>query len=227
MAEIKIDYLQNPLKTYLERLASGDPVPGGGSAGALSLSLSAALLSMVANFTIGKKRYLGFEAEAKEILKNAETIRQEAAKLVEEDSVAYLQYRRAAAMDKEAPGKREALAAATENGNKILMRVAELSRQVLNLAKPLLEKGNPYLLSDVACAVSLARAAFEVAEINILINLSGGLNLPDEAKIKRDLDSLRKEIVSESEQILIAVKRKLLSKLISINCRGGVTPPPA
>ena len=211
MAKIEIDYLQSPLKTYLERLASKDPVPGGGSAGALSLSLSAALLSMVANFTIGKKRYLGFETEAKEILSSTEAIRQEAAKLVEEDSVAYLQYRRAAEMDKEAPARREALIAATRAGNKILILIAELSRQVLRLAGPLLEKGNPYLLSDVACAVSLARTAFEVAEINILINLSGGLNLPDEAKIKKDLHTLRTAVISESDQILTEVKRKLSS----------------
>ena len=211
MAEIKIDYLQNPLKTYLARLASKEPVPGGGSSGALSLSLSAALLSMVANFTIGKKRYLEFQAEAKEILNSAETIRQEASKLVEEDSVAYLQYRRAAEMDKKAPGRREALIAATQTGNKILMLIAELSRQVLRLAKPLLEKGNPYLLSDVACAASLARAAFEVAEINILINLSGDLNLPEASEIKKGLHTLRTVVISKSDQILIEVKRKLSS----------------
>ena len=211
MAEIEIDYLRKPLKTYLARLASKDPVPGGGSAGALALSLASALLSMVANFTVGKKRYLGFEAEAKEILNSTENIRQEAAKLVEEDSIAYLQYRRAAEMDKEAPGRREALIAAIRAGNKILILITELSRRVLGLAGPLLKKGNPYLLSDVACAASLARAAFEVAEINILINLSGGLNLPDEAKIKKDLHALRTVIISESDQILIEVKRKLSS----------------
>jgi len=128
---------------------------------------------------------------------------------VEEDSVAYLQYRRAAEMDKEAPGRREALIAATRAGNKILTRIAELSRQILNLAKPLLEKGNPYLLSDIACAASLARTAFEVAEINILINLYGGLNLPDEAKIKKDLNSFREEIISKSDAILTETKKRL------------------
>ena len=209
MAEININYLQSPLKTYLERLASKDPVPGGGSAGALTLSLAAALLSMVANFTIGKKRYLGFEAEAKEILNSTETIRRETAQLIEEDSVAYLQYRRAAETDKETPDRREALVAATRSGNKILMLIAELSRQVLSLAGPLLEKGNPYLLSDVACAVSLARAAFEAAEINILINLSNDLNLPEAAKIKKDLDSFREEIISRSDAILTEAKKRL------------------
>jgi len=211
MAEIKIDYLQNSLKTYLDRLASKDPVPGGGSAGALSLALSASLLSMVANFTIGKKRFLEFETEAKKILNRTEAIRQEAAKLVEEDSVAYLQYRRAAEMDKEALGRREALITATRAGNKILMLITELSRQVLSLAGPLLKKGNPYLLSDVACAASLARTAFEVAEINILINLSGDLNLPEATEIKKNLHTLRTAVISESDQILIEAKRKLSS----------------
>lgn len=209
MEEIKIDYLQNSLERYLARLASNDPVPGGGSAGALSLSLSAALLSMVANFTIGKKRYLGFESEAKKILNSTETIREKASRLVEEDSISYLQYRRAAEMAKEAPGRQEALIAATRSGNTILLLIAELSRQILKLAAPLLEKGNPYLLSDVACAASLARTAFEVAEINILINLSGGLNLPEEAKIKEDLHNLGTAVISESETILTEAKKRL------------------
>ena len=62
---------------------------------------------------------------------------------------------------------------------------------------------------DIAGAASLARAAFEAAEINILINLSGGLNLPEAAEIKEGLNTLRTAVVSESDTILAEVKKRL------------------
>jgi len=206
---VKIDYLQAPLEIYLSRLASGDPVPGGGSAAALVLSLSASLLSMVANFTIGKKRFTQFEPEAKEILERTESIRKEASGLVEEDSRVYLKYRQAATMDKTDPRRTPALLQAVRDGNILLMKITSLTREVLQLAKPLLEKGNPYLVSDVACAAALARSAYESAEMNILINFSGQPGLEEEPGIKEDLNGIREAVVSESGRILSETKSRL------------------
>ncbi|MFH0797120.1 MAG: cyclodeaminase/cyclohydrolase family protein [Candidatus Omnitrophota bacterium] len=213
MEEIKIDYLQAPLEIYLSRLASGDPVPGGGSAAALVLSLSASLLSMVANFTIGKKRFAQFEPEAKEILERTESIRKESADLVEEDSRVYLKYRQAAAMDKADPNRTPALFQAVRDGNILLLKITGLTREVLQLAKPLLEKGNPYLVSDVACAAALVRSAYESAEMNILINFAGQPGLEEEAGIKEDLNRIREVVFSESGRILSETKRRLSKTL--------------
>ena len=40
---------------YLDRLASGDPTPGGGAAAALHAAQGAALVAMVARFTTGAR----------------------------------------------------------------------------------------------------------------------------------------------------------------------------
>ena len=45
---------------FLERLASKEPVPGGGGAAALGGAIGAALTSMVANLTVGKEKFFGF-----------------------------------------------------------------------------------------------------------------------------------------------------------------------
>ena len=42
---------------FLEKLASKEPVPGGGGAAALGGAISAALASMVANLTLGKEKF--------------------------------------------------------------------------------------------------------------------------------------------------------------------------
>ena len=57
------------VRTYLERLASKAPVPGGGGTSALGGALGAALGQMVANLTVGKKKYAAWEEEMKGLLR--------------------------------------------------------------------------------------------------------------------------------------------------------------
>ena len=45
------------IATFLDDLASERPTPGGGGAAAVCGAIGAALVSMVANLTIGKKNY--------------------------------------------------------------------------------------------------------------------------------------------------------------------------
>jgi formiminotetrahydrofolate cyclodeaminase len=47
-------YVKGPIIDFLDKLASSAPEPGGGSASALAAAIGAALVSMVANLTVGK-----------------------------------------------------------------------------------------------------------------------------------------------------------------------------
>jgi formiminotetrahydrofolate cyclodeaminase len=51
------DFMKLNCDEFLERLASKEPVPGGGGAAALGGAIGAALTSMVANLTVGKKNF--------------------------------------------------------------------------------------------------------------------------------------------------------------------------
>ena len=53
---------------FLSELAAKVPAPGGGGAAALAGALGAALGSMVANYTIGKKKYAAVEEDVKGLL---------------------------------------------------------------------------------------------------------------------------------------------------------------
>ena len=64
-----------PIKTFLEKVASGDPVPGGGSVSALCGALSAALAEMVARLTVGKTNDKAIEAKMSEIMDTASKMR--------------------------------------------------------------------------------------------------------------------------------------------------------
>ncbi|MCA9870939.1 MAG: cyclodeaminase/cyclohydrolase family protein, partial [Anaerolineae bacterium] len=63
------------LDNFIDRLASGDPTPGGGSAAALAGAAGAALVAMVARLTVGRKRYIDAEPQMQEIMQRAETLR--------------------------------------------------------------------------------------------------------------------------------------------------------
>ena len=64
-------FAEMKLAEFLEETASKEPVPGGGSVAAMSGATAAALTEMVANLTIGKKKYAEVEEEKKVIAKAA------------------------------------------------------------------------------------------------------------------------------------------------------------
>lgn len=77
------------VKGFLAETAGEAPVPGGGSISALNGAIAASLCQMVANLTIGKKKYAECEAEMKEIAAKAASIAQELVLDVDRDSDAY------------------------------------------------------------------------------------------------------------------------------------------
>src|SRR5213082_1963085 len=90
LLEAKIRAAEGPtLDGWLEDLAGGAPVPGGGSAAALAGALAGPLVAMVARLTVGRKAYAAVERRAAEVLTEADTLRAELRRLVDDDAAAY------------------------------------------------------------------------------------------------------------------------------------------
>ena len=51
------------INEFLEKTAGNEPVPGGGSISALNGAIASALTEMLANLTIGKKKYVQVSIE--------------------------------------------------------------------------------------------------------------------------------------------------------------------
>src|SRR5690554_5007867 len=79
------------INNFLEKTASSEPVPGGGSIAALSAATAAALTEMVANLTIGKKKYIKVEEEMQELVKTMSLRRKEFIKDIDRDADSYNQ----------------------------------------------------------------------------------------------------------------------------------------
>lgn len=178
-------YINKSIKKYLDDLAAKKPAPGGGSAAALVGATGVSLLSMVANFTVGKDKYKRFEREIKNSLKKSEKIRKKLLELVDLDVINY---------SKVARNKKKSLALyqkSLKEATNVPVMIAELSFQALRLCPVLEKKGNKYLVSDVYVADSLLRAAIKSALENIEINIPYIKDKKFIAKIDSQLKSWR------------------------------------
>ena len=59
---------------FLNELKSAAPAPGGGAVAALTGAQGAALIMMVANLTVGKKKYEEYEELNQQMLKEAQEV---------------------------------------------------------------------------------------------------------------------------------------------------------
>ena len=151
-------------------LASKAPVPGGGGASALVGALGAALCSMVANYTVGKKKYAAVEEDVKAILAEAEELREKLLALVEEDAAAFEPLSRAYAIPKDDSGRDEVMETCLRAAAAPPMGLLRLSRRVIELHRELLDKGSVMVLSDVGTGAALCGAALRGAALNVRVN---------------------------------------------------------
>src|SRR5438094_633294 len=89
LLEEKLRAVEGPtLDGWLEELAGGAPVPGGGSAAALAGALAAALVAMVARLTTGRTAYAAVQERVAALLAEADALRAQLRRLVDGDAAA-------------------------------------------------------------------------------------------------------------------------------------------
>ena len=180
-----MSFASKPLETFLDELASVEPVPGGGSVAALSGAFAASLVAMVCRLTIGKKNYETVSDELQSILPRAEALRRELRELVQADSDAYARVMAAYKLPKttgaEQAARTRAVQDALKHASDVPLRVAERCADALALARIVAEKGNRNAASDAGVGAVMAEAGLRGAAFNVSINL--GL-IKDEAYVR-------------------------------------------
>jgi methenyltetrahydrofolate cyclohydrolase len=201
------------VRDYLDALASDAPAPGGGSAAALVGAMGAALVSMVANFTVGRPRYRDVEGEVRGALEAAEGARVRLLALMTEDEEAYSAYGAAARLprgtEEEQAARREALQSALRAAAGPPLAMAGVCRQVLDLARLVAERGNPRLASDAGVAALLAEAALRASAINVRVNLVALHDAAFVAQTEAELNRLLEGTPGLKEEILALAGRRM------------------
>lgn len=166
---------QLTLAEFSERLASAEPVPGGGSASALAGSIAASLLAMVARLSLDRPRYEPYRESNRAALATAEAARRRLLALADADADAYGRYSAARKLPKDT----EAELQARESASRVAAREAsEVPREVVRECALLLQaieslagRSNVNAASDLEVGARLAAAAAHGAAANVLVNL--------------------------------------------------------
>jgi formiminotetrahydrofolate cyclodeaminase len=163
------------LRELNARLASREPIPGGGSAAALAGAMGASLVAMVAELTIGRADAAEHQSHLVELRDEAVAHQQLLLDLAEQDARAYGSVVAARRMPKETEAERSSRAAAMRRtmvaAAEIPLLTAGAAIDVLELARAIAPIGNPNAVSDAGVAAQLAAAAVRGAILNVRINL--------------------------------------------------------
>ena len=170
-------FQEQQLQTFLDQLASKASTPGGGSAAAIMGAMGAALVSMVANLTVGKQKYQDVEEEMQGFLERSEDMRSRLTGMIQADIDVFdkvmAAYGMARETDAEKTARSEAIQAALKEATDVPLACAQLCADVIELCRPVAEKGNLNVISDAGVAVLAAHAALRSAALNVYINIGG------------------------------------------------------
>ena len=198
------------VKEFIDKVTGNDPVPGGGSVSALNGSLAASLAAMVANLTVGRKKYAEVNDEMEQI---SARMTEQSAKLladVDRDAEAYdrvfAAFKLPKETDEEKAARKEAIQRETKYAAEVPMEVARTASELLPMIDAAARRGNSNAVTDATVAMMCARTAVIGALLNVRINLT---SITDEAFVKamtEEADRLEVAAVEAEHKLLEYVK---------------------
>jgi formiminotetrahydrofolate cyclodeaminase len=206
-------YIDQPIRHFLDKLASKSPEPGGGSVAALTGSLGAGLVSMVCSLTLGKEKYKDVQPQVEALIKESEKLRGEMQDLIQKDTEVYGGLSEVYKMPKNTDAEKAARTAKMQEALKLACQVPfEIglkSLEVAKLAQRAAEIGNVAAVSDAGVAVLLAQACAQSAALNVKINVN---SIKDEAYNKQTwtkMQDVLKQVAALEKSVMELTYRKM------------------
>lgn len=198
---------------YLEVLASKAPVPGGGGASALGGALAAGLGQMVANLTVGKKRYADVEEEMQGYLCALNICQMEMTALADRDAEVFAPLAAAYGMPSETEEqKAEKDRVMEENllaASLVPLQIMEKAVGMMAVLEEMEKKGSRMAVSDVGVAVQFARTALTGAVMNVYINTKSMKNREKAEELNGRAEELMETGIRKADEIYGNVLKKL------------------
>jgi methenyltetrahydrofolate cyclohydrolase len=204
---------QSSIDEFLERLASGEPTPGGGSAAAIMGAMGAALVSMVCSVSIGKKGYEAVESEMRAVRSQSETLRLRLAAMVAEDVSAFdslmSAYKLPKVSEDDKTRRADAIQSSLRRATEVPLDCARVCAEVIGLARRAGEHGYRGVISDAGVGVLAASSAARSAALNVFINAPALKDQDFAQAALTDLEKLLEVATADSEAVYALVRKKL------------------
>lgn len=201
------------VKDFLAKTAGSDPVPGGGSVAALNAAIASALTEMVANLTIGKKKYEDKEDLMRRIASSAGNYMASFVRDIDADSEAYNKVFEAFKLPKETEEEKaertKEIQAATKMAAEIPMEVARKALDMMDIIASVAEHGNQNAVTDACVSMMTARTAVLAALLNVKINLSSIKDIEYVALMTQEANYLEQEAIAKEKVLLDKVSKIL------------------
>lgn len=202
------------LGEWVDTLASKAPVPGGGGASALGGALSAALGQMVANLTVGKKRYADVEEEMQQSLFALNILQMELMALADKDAEVFAPLAKAYGMpadtQEQKAEKEQVMEARLLEASLVPLKMMEKASAVLDVVELLEQKGSRMAVSDAGVAAQFARAALTGAVMNVFINTKSMKNREKAEELNDRANRILEEGIKQADRIYSRVMEKLV-----------------
>ena len=201
------------IQEFLDVLSSKEPVPGGGGASALAGALGNALGQMVANLTIGKKKYALVEDEIKELAERMKGIQGQFSALADQDAKVFAPlakcYSLPSGTEEEKAYKAEVMEARLLDASLVPMEIMEKASEMLEIMDILADKGSRMAVSDVGVGDQFIRTALLGAVMNVYINTKSMKNREKAEEMNEKAERLIKEGTEAADRIYQKVLEQL------------------
>lgn len=177
-------------------------------------AISAALIEMVCNLTIGKPKYADHDDLMRTTLASATALRTRATELADADAIAFgavaEAYKLPKSTDADKAIRTQSIQASLAGAADVPVKTAQVAAEVIQLAYRIQPGANVNVLSDVAVAAASAKAALDSAVVNVEINLAG---MQDESACAALREELDKHLASATmaDSVVAAVRYRITS----------------
>ena len=164
--------INDGLRDFIDRVASAEPVPGGGSVAALSGALGAALGQMAIRLTKDKKAFVQHSDRYMDALDRLAPYRSALLELIDADAEAFNRVMAAYKLSKESSEREQAIQDGLIRATEIPSRTANCAAEALGVLEALRSIIHPNVASDMQVAMTMLRSSIRGAVANMRINLA-------------------------------------------------------
>lgn len=198
---------------FIERLASKDPVPGGGGASALVGAVGIALGNMVGSLTVGKKKYADVEEEMYQLKKQAEKLQKDLLMLMNRDAEVFEPLAKAYGMprttEEEKAEKARVMELVLKDACLVPMEIMEKCCEAIDLIAVFAEKGSVIAISDAGVGAAFCKGALQGASLNVYINTKSMADRAYAEQLNETCDKMLLDYMKKADEIFENVKNRL------------------